>query len=183
MAFPSGRVSRIDEPVVWVQADGRSADYVDAFVLAPINTSAKHAEGWLRTVLEDAPRGVRWLLLGGWLVVLGFRPGSRSPERILGWRIVETAPEEVVIEQRSWLMTAHLALRVGDRQQLVWRTQVVYKNRAAQLIWPVLGIVHRPMVRYLLSRVRSPVGKIAAAYKAPLITRTSNSCRIRDRRD
>jgi hypothetical protein len=148
MASYSARVRQLDD--VPVESD---ADYVDAFVLAPIDTSAKPAEAWLRAVLEGAPFVLRWLLLAGWLVVLGFRPGpSGSPDYILGWRIVETAPEQVVIEQRSWLMTAHLTMQVGDRQQLIWRTQVVYKHRAAKVVWFALGFVHRPVTRYLLSR-------------------------------
>jgi hypothetical protein len=92
-------------------------DYSDTHeITRPVNSNPS-AETWMRSVFEGPPRPLRWFVLAGWWAVLGFRPGPRrSTSRILGWPIISKAPDMVVLEQHSALMTAHLVLTTTDRR-------------------------------------------------------------------
>lgn len=129
------------------------ADYTDRFTVEPARPPASRtADAWMRSALEGAPPVLRGFVRFGWRVVLGFRLAPpRSPGHILGWRIVRATPERVVLEQRSRLLTAYLALHVtGPR--LEWTTRVRYGRRPARAVWSVVRLVHVRVVPYVLRR-------------------------------
>lgn len=136
----------------------RGPDYSDSFAVSCPATDTEPAEAWMRTVLEHAPRPVRWFLVAGWRLVLGFRPGPwRRSTHLLGWPVLSSTPEVVVLEQHSGLMSAQLVLRAAE-DQLAWATFVRYERRAAPAVWAAVGLLHRRIVPYLLRRAvrRSP---------------------------
>jgi len=108
----------------------------------------------MRTALEGAPLLVRWFVKFGWRFVLGFRP-SRSAN-ILGWSIVEATDEWILLEQKSRLIAAALLLRTAPAG-LTWATRVRYEAKGAAIMWGLVGVVHRRVVPYVVSRA-------AAAY-------------------
>lgn len=129
--------------------------YTDCFTVTPRANPGRSAEAWMREVLESAPRLVRWFVLFGWRVVLGLRPGPwRSPTHILGWRIVSSTPDVVILAQHSALVTAHLVLR-ADPSEVRLATFVHYEHRAARVVWTIGSIVHRRIAPYLLTRAAS----------------------------
>jgi hypothetical protein len=92
------------------------------------------------------PRPVRWFLLAGWRTVLSLRLGPYpSPEHVLGWRIVEGAPDSITLELRSWLMTARQMFRT-EQSRVTQATLVRYERRIAAVLWPPVSILHRQIV-------------------------------------
>ena len=137
-------------------------DYADAFQVTSARPVAEPAEACMRSILEGAPWLLRWFVLAGWTTVLLFRPGPRrSPAHILGWPIVQTTPDLVVLERHSRLMAAQLALHVGE-PGILWTTLVRYEHRAARAVWVVVGLLHRSIVRYVLGRAARLLEQSAA---------------------
>lgn len=133
-------------------ADARltGAHYRDAFAARVSDPAAREAEDWMRRALEGAPAPLRLFVRVGWRVVLGLRAVRDAPN-ILGWRIVSAEPRLVVLEQSSWLLSARLLL-VVDNECIVWVTFVRHDKAPSRLVWSVLGLLHRPIVRYVLAR-------------------------------
>ena len=91
-------------------------------------------------------------MLAGWRFVLGLRLGPRpSPDHILGWRIIDRRPDEMVCQLRSSFLNAYNTFRRVDGR-LVWSTFVIYERPIARLIWPPVSLLHRPLVRIALRR-------------------------------
>jgi len=132
-------------------------DYADRFT-ADRPPDPRTAEAWMRSALEGAPAAARAFVRFGWRAVLGFRLGpAHSPAHILGWPIAHATPGEIVLRQRSALLTAQLTLRVTGTR-LEWTTHVRYDHRAARAIWSVARLVHVLVVPYVLRRVTSRSG-------------------------
>lgn len=125
------------------------ADYSDAFEAPVAASEEQSAEVWMRTVLEGAPARVRWFVKFGWRFVLGFRPARSA--NILGWSIVEATDEWILLEQQSRLIAAALLLRTAPAG-LTWATRVRYEAEGAAIMWRLVGVVHRRVVPYVLSR-------------------------------
>jgi len=131
-------------------------DYADSFVITSDATTGRSAEVWMRRVFEGAPPALRWCMLAGWRLALRFRPGPRrSPQHILGWKIVNSMSDVVILERCSALVTAHLLLQATEAR-LVWATFVRYNHRAARRVWTVVGLIHRRIVPYILTNAVSP---------------------------
>jgi hypothetical protein len=129
-------------------------DYASAFeVIAP--GSDRTAEQWVRAMFEAAPAAVRWLLVFGWKYVLRFRLGPRaSPDHVLGWKIVANAPDSIVLELQSPLISAQKILRT-ERSRIFTMTLVRYERRFASLLWLAATPVHHRTEPYLLARAAS----------------------------
>lgn len=129
-----------------------SAHYTDSFAATGVSPAGHRPEAWMRAVFEDAPAPVRWILLAGWLGALGLRPGPLgSPRHVLGWPVLTSTPDLVVLGQQSRLVTARLFLQVKEAR-MVWTTQVIFDHVTARPVWAGLGPVHRRIVPYLLGR-------------------------------
>jgi hypothetical protein len=102
-------------------------------------------------VFEDAPLGLRQVLVGGWLA-LGLRLAPRpSPDHVLGWRIASTTPDTIVLELDSKLMSAQNVIEV-DGTRVVWTTLVHYRNRLGAVMWSAAAPVHHLILPRLLGR-------------------------------
>lgn len=143
-----------------VAAEDRAADtlerpdYADAFRVDSPVVAGHVAEDWMRLVLERLSRPARWFVLTGWTLVLGFRLRPlHGTDRLLGWQIVHNDADRLVLEQRSWLLTAHLLL-CRDRGGLTWLTFVRFERpRVARPVWAVVGVIHRRIVPLALRRI------------------------------
>ena len=147
-----GRSARLAEVPSEVLDLGTIADaaYIDAFEVAVAPDGSATPEDWARAVFEGAPAPLRWLVRGGWRVALGFRLGpARSPDYILGWKIVARGVDWLRIEQHSSLMTAQLVFWNRDGK-LVQATFVGYRRRLAGWIWPPVSVTHRRVVPFFL---------------------------------
>lgn len=69
---------------------------------------------------------------------------------MLGWRIVTSAPEFVILEVRSPLLTAHNLVEVRDGR-VVLTTFVRYEHLAARPLWSAAAVIHRLSVPRLLN--------------------------------
>jgi hypothetical protein len=127
-------------------------NYSDSFEAPIAAHDERSPEGWARAEFEQAPAPVRWLLVIGFRYGLGLRLGSRaSPERVLGWKIVDRQADSITIESRSWFLTSRLVFRT-ERSRVTQSTLVRYDRRIAAIIWPPVSILHRQIVPRLLHR-------------------------------
>jgi hypothetical protein len=151
-------------PVPGFGGAGANADFACAYAVTVAPDDGRSAEEWARTAWEGAPSAQRWFILAGWRLVLGLQLGPRpSPDHILGWRMVDTRPEEVVCHARSWFLGAdNIFHRADDR--LVWSTFVTYERLVARALWPPVSIVHRLVVRRALRRSASRAPTLTHGY-------------------
>ncbi|MCU1449767.1 MAG: hypothetical protein JWP02_1937 [Acidimicrobiales bacterium] len=109
------------------------------------------AEQWARAIFEGAPRLMRWLIVMGWKVGLGLRLGPRrSPSHVLGWTILSTTPTAVILGVQSFVLTAHLVVRVQD-SKVVHATFVRYERALARVLWAAAAPIHSRVIPYLLN--------------------------------
>jgi hypothetical protein len=126
-------------------------DYAISFELPVERAEVRRAVGWAHACFEHTSRPVLWFLVGGWRFGLGLRLGPRpSTRHVLGWRIVTSAPEFVILEVRSPLLTAHNLVEVRDGR-VVLTTFVRYEHPAARPLWSAAAPIHRLSVPRLLN--------------------------------
>jgi hypothetical protein len=129
-----------------------NSDYASAFAVRVAGGDARSPEQWIRDAFEDAPRAVRSFVVIGWRYFLGLQLGPRrSPAHVLGWKIARNAPDSIVIEVRSALVSARKVLRL-ESSRAVMTTFVHYEQRAGRAIWSALAPVHHRTEPYLLGR-------------------------------
>jgi hypothetical protein len=139
---------------------GYHYDYEDFFTAPRAAADDRTPEQWARAVFEGAPRPVRWLLVSGFRYGLGLKLDPRpSPERVLGWAILDRSPDSLTIESRSWFLTSRLVFRT-ETTRVTQSTYVRYDRRIAAIIWPPVSILHRQIVprilRHAATRARRP---------------------------
>src|ERR1700749_527404 len=107
------RVSQVSLP-----PDARSlstlarVDYGDAFILDA--GARRTAEQWVDAVLTDAPLSVRARLLSGWTSLGLNLAGHSSARRVLGWKVLRSSPEVMLLSADSIL---------GFRGELLFRAE------------------------------------------------------------
>ncbi len=125
-------------------------DYAYACEMAHLPADTRSAEQWARSVFEDAPAVVRWLLRVGWVVGLGLRLGpSNSDSHVFGWKILSVSPEVVVLGIDSYLLSAHLVVRVEESRAL-HITFVRYEHRVTRVVWAVAKPIHQLVIPWLM---------------------------------
>lgn len=131
------------------------ADYLDVFEVPLPQGDSRTAEQTLRDAVGHRAgaggRVVSWIHRH----VLGFRlePGS-SPDHIIGWAIVRSDRDELVLSAHGPLMDGELTLRRRDDRRARLTTRVHYRRRfTARTVWAVVGPLHRTVVPQLLKRV------------------------------
>jgi hypothetical protein len=139
---------------------GYDYDYDDCFAAPRAAADDRTPEQWARAVFEDAPRPVRWFLVGGFRYGLGLRLGPwPSPGHVLGWAIIDRSLESVTIESRSWCLTSRLVFRT-EPSRVTYSTYVRYDRRIAAIVWPPVSILHRQvvprMLRHAARRAQAP---------------------------
>jgi len=136
------------------QTGETAADYVDVFEVPIAAGDVRTAEQSFRDGLGDRPG------MGGNLVlwihrnVLRLRLGpSRSSGHLIGWPIVRSDPDELVLATRGPLMRGELTLRRQDGRRAVLITRLHYRRRvAARAVWALIGPLHRMVAPRLMRR-------------------------------
>lgn len=135
-------------------AAARRYDYADAFEVRLPEPDGDAPETWVLAGLDDSPAVVEWiasLLLGH-----GSAPSTSTSRVVDGWRVVESTSEVVHLEQSLPLMhVVVVGRRVGSSGRML--TSVLHFERPvlARLVWAVVGVGHRRMVRRLLRSTSS----------------------------
>lgn len=141
-----------------------AADYVDAFEVPIAGGDFRTAEETFRDGLGAKPGGVGGVVLWVHRHVLRLRVDpSPSPDHIIGWPIVRSDRDELVLATGGPLMRGELTLRRHDAQRAVLTTRLHYRHRiAARTVWAMVGPLHRAIAPRLMERsarrglVRSP---------------------------
>jgi hypothetical protein len=138
---------------VAAEAITEPADYADVFEAPIRDGDSRSAEQAFRDALGGAPAGLGALVLWIHRHVLRFRLGAPSArDHVIGWRIVRSDPDEIVLETGGPLMLGQLTLRRRDgRATLITRLQYRHKV-AARTVWAAVGPLHRAVAPRLMER-------------------------------
>ncbi|MGH3966720.1 MAG: hypothetical protein ACRDTV_00990 [Mycobacterium sp.] len=134
------------------QTDETAADYADVFEIPILDGDLRTAEQAFRDALGGklGPLGsvVRWVHHH----VLRFRLGPySSPEHIIGWAIVRSDRDEIVLATDGPLMRGQLTLQRRDGRRVVLTTRLHYRHKiAARMVWAVVGPLHRVLAPRLM---------------------------------
>ncbi len=133
--------------------DGR-ADYVDVFEVPIAPGDLRTAEQTFRDAVGRRPgvsgSAVSWIHRHILRLALG--PYS-APDRVIGWPIVRSDPDEFVLATGGPLMDARLTLRREDGRRATLTTGLRYRREAtARAIWAVVGPLHRAVAPRLMER-------------------------------
>jgi hypothetical protein len=143
-----------------VPADARAlsmlahVDYEDAFLVEGVPVHERTAEQWARTVLEEAPIGMRAALQTGWSA-LGLKLGGDGSDRfVLGWEVRRRTPDFVLLGAGSHIGMPGELLFNRERRALLFSTFVQHDNAGARALWAGVEPVHVPIVRRILEDAR-----------------------------
>jgi hypothetical protein len=127
-------------------------DYADAFVVEAAAAQERSAEEWIRSVLDDAPTGLRRALRSGWHS-LGLELGpDDSDGLVLGWEVRRSTGAHVLLGAGSRLgMPAELVLQRRPRSLLL-ATLIRQENPLVRAMWAGMVHVHRRVVPNVLAR-------------------------------
>lgn len=136
------------------QTGESAADYVDVFEVPITAGDARTAEQTFRDGLGDSPgaggRLVSWIHRH--LLRLRLGP-ARSSGHLIGWPIVRSDPDELVLAVGGPLMRGELTLRRQDGRRAVLTTRLHYRRRiAAPAVWALIGPLHRVVAPRLMRR-------------------------------
>lgn len=136
------------------QTGETAADYVDVFEVPIATGDVRTAEQSFRDGLGDRPGVGGNLVLWIHRNVLRLRLGpSRSSGHLIGWPIVRSDPDELVLATRGPLMRGELTLRRQDGRRAVLTTRLHYRRRvAARAVWALIGPLHRMVAPRLMRR-------------------------------
>jgi hypothetical protein len=127
------------------------ADYADV-VTATIDATPPEPERFVHEVLDDLPHWLPLLIAFVQRVFLGLRLKLRpSPDRLLGWKIVERGGTWMRIESASWFMTSHVVIHVAAGRVSV-ASFIRYDRRLAAFVWPPVSLIHRRVALALVHR-------------------------------
>jgi hypothetical protein len=144
------------------QTGETAADYVDVFEVPIAAGDARTAEQAFRDGLGDRPGAGGQLVLWIHRNVLRLRLGPpRSAGHLIGWPIVRSDPDELVLATGGPLMRGELTLHRRDGRRAVLTTRLHYRRRvAARAVWTLIGPLHRIVAPRLMARsarrVRAP---------------------------
>ena len=143
------RVFDVQDPAL----DGDQFDYADCFEVRAAAPEERTPEAFARAALEGTPPAIRGVILAAHTLVLRFRLGPLySEDHVLGWRIVTSSSDLVVLEADGPLMRGVMVGRKTGPGVTVLRTFVFFRRPAAPMVWRVVGVLHRRIAPYLLRR-------------------------------
>ena len=136
------------------QTGEAEADYVDVFEVPVLHGDLRSAEQAFRDALGDEPGALGSLVLWIHRHVLRFRLGPySSPEYIIGWPIIRSDHDEIVLATGGPLMRGQLTLRRQDGGRAVLTTRLHYCHQiAARTVWAMIGPLHRAVAPRLMER-------------------------------
>lgn len=131
-----------------------AADYVDVFEVPLTPGDGRTAERTFRDALGGGPSALGKLVFWVHRHVLRLRLGpARSPDHLIGWRIVRSDPDELVLVTSGALMRGELTLRRHDARRAVLTTRLHFRHRiAARVVWVLVGPLHRILAPRLMQR-------------------------------
>ena len=126
-------------------------DYTDAFVVDTHASAPWTAEQWARSILEDAPAGMRTKLRAGW-TALGLDIGGDAgkSDAVLGWPIRHLAPEMVLLGARSRVGMPGQLLVMTRPGGILFATFVHHRTVATRAVWAAVEGAHVRTVAALL---------------------------------
>ena len=126
-------------------AASRRYDYADAFEARLPVPDAYSPEAWVLAGLDAAPAAVKRIT-----ALLGMGD----------WRIVDSTPEVVHLEQSLPLMQVVLVGRRAGPTRRLFTTVLSYRRPIlARLVWAVVGVAHRWTVRrFITSKMSTAAG-------------------------
>ncbi len=129
-------------------AAARRYDYADAFEVRLPESDPYSPETWVRAGLEATPGVVQRIVV---LLGLGRAPES-SADALSGFRIVESDPEVIHLEESSPLMHTVLVGRRVEPTHRMFTTVLRYERPVlARLIWAIVGMVPRRTARQVIT--------------------------------
>jgi Protein of unknown function (DUF2867) len=143
------RARRIRPPAPQLDAN---ADYADAFEVLIGDDDSRTAEQAFRDGLGAEPGAIGRLVLWTHRHVLRFRLGPfTSSDHVIGWKVVHSDPDQLVLTTDGSLMRGQLVLRRQADRHAVLTTQLFYRHHAtARIVWAVVGPVHRALAPRLI---------------------------------
>jgi hypothetical protein len=155
------------------QAGETDADYADVFEVPILRGDARTAEQALRDALGEKPGAGGTLVFWIHRHVLRFRLGPySSPEYVIGWQIMRSDHDEIVLATGGPLMRGQLTLRRPDGRRAILATRLHYCHKiAGRTVWAMVGPLHRAVAPRLVERTSlkaarattDPLERIAAA--------------------
>jgi hypothetical protein len=120
-------------------------DYVDTFEVPILDGDMRTAEQAFRDGLGHKPGVGGNVVLWIHRHILRFRLGPHSsPEHLIGWRIVSSERDEIVLAADGPLMRGQLTMRREDGSRAVLTTRLRYHHKiAASAVWSMIGPLHR----------------------------------------
>src|SRR4051794_32383547 len=146
---------RVDQTAVAPEPllEGDGYDEADSFAVRLDRPDTHSAEEWVRTALEQAPAGLRTLIRRVHRDVIRFRLGPESDgDHILGWQILTSSHDVLVMEATGPLARAVIVARRHSASEANLTTFLSYRNPTARLMWPFIRPIHQRVARYLLHR-------------------------------
>jgi hypothetical protein len=127
-------------------------DYADAFEAPILDGDSRTAEQAFRDALDGQPRAVGRLVLWVHRRVLRLHLGPpSSPEHLIGWKIIRSDPDELVLAADGSLMHGRLRLRRRQGERFVLLTQLDYHRKIpAAMVWLLVGPLHRTLAPRLI---------------------------------
>ena len=131
-------------------------DFEDAYRTWTEAAERLTSEEWARVILEDAPIAARSSLLAGW-ASLGLRLNPmRSDGYVLGWKVLASASDFVVLGADSPLGLGAELLCKREPHAVLFCTLVEKRNAVGRANWARTEPVHRLVVPRLLGLARIP---------------------------
>jgi hypothetical protein len=136
------------------QTDEIDDDYVDTFEVSILDGDVRTAEQAFRDALGDKPGVGGNVVLWIHRHLLQFRLGPySSPGHIIGWTIVRSDRDEIVLAADGPLMRGQLRMAREDGSRAVLTTSLHYRRKiAASAVWLVVGPLHRTLAPQLMQR-------------------------------
>jgi hypothetical protein len=132
-----------------------AANYVDVFEVPLLPSDSRTAEQSFRDALGQTPGPGGAAVLWIHRHVLGFRLGpASSPDHIIGWSIMRSDADEVLLAADGPLMHGELDLRRQDGRRAVLTTRVHFRHQlAGRAVWFMVGPLHRAIAPQLMKRI------------------------------
>jgi hypothetical protein len=136
------------------ETDETDDDYADTFEVPILDGDVRTAEQAFRDALGDRPGVPGDVVLWIHSHLLRFRLGPySSPKHVIGWTIVLSDRDEIVLAADGPLMRGQLRLRREDGPRAVLTTRLHYRHKiAASAVWIVVGPLHRTLAPLMMKR-------------------------------
>lgn len=132
-----------------------ASDYTDVFEVPLPPGDARTAEQMFRDSLGSYRGGSAVLWIHRHVLRFHLGPHS-SPDHLIGWKIMHSDPDVLVLTTAGPLMRGELTLRRQDGRRATLTTRVHYRRRSAGMVWAVIGPLHRVVAPRLMERAVHP---------------------------